>query len=88
VYQYTGGKWTSLGLAGRTVTALAANPVLSGYLYAGTTDGAFTSPDGGATWQPRDPQLSHLTIKAISFDPNNIFLVYYATMQSGVLKTQ
>ena len=88
VYQYRDGTWTSLGLAGQTVTAVAAHPDLTGFLYAGSTNGAFSSTDGGLTWLPGDPQLSHLTIKAITFDPGSPFNVFYATMQSGVLKTQ
>jgi photosystem II stability/assembly factor-like uncharacterized protein len=86
VYQLSGGSWTTLGLPGYTVTAIAAVPNLPGYLYVGTTDGAFYSLDGGVTWQAGPSQLANLTTQEITFDPFYPYTAYFSTTGNGVMR--
>ncbi|HEX9028079.1 MAG TPA: hypothetical protein VF823_02815, partial [Anaerolineales bacterium] len=86
VYQLSGDAWTRLGIPGSAVTAVAVNPALPGYIFAGTTNGGFYSPDAGLTWINASGSLSSLTIEAISFDPFYPFTVYFSTTANGVLR--
>jgi MYXO-CTERM domain-containing protein len=50
------------------VDALAAHPVGSELIYAGTDAGLFVTTDGGMTWEPFDDGLPHVPVYAIVVD--------------------
>ncbi len=87
VYQLTpGGIWTSIGLLGQSVTALAPHPTLAGVLIAGTSSGAYRTIDGGNEWISTPLELSGLTIQSISFSALEPGVEFYTTKTSGALK--
>lgn len=88
VYQAMGGTWTLLGVAGYPVTAVAVNPALPGYIFAGTTNGGFFSADAGLIWNKAPAGLASLTTEAISFDPIDPYTAYFSTTANGVLRVQ
>jgi photosystem II stability/assembly factor-like uncharacterized protein len=57
-------RWDGLGLQTQII-ALAADPVDPARLYAGGTEGFFTSQDGTATWQSAGPELAGQTVFTI-----------------------
>jgi photosystem II stability/assembly factor-like uncharacterized protein len=60
--------WTATGPAG-LVYALAADPVISGTLYASTDQGTFRSLDHGATWSSYPSTPEGLPPYAFAIDP-------------------
>ena len=86
VWRMEGKTWVQSGLAGQTVTLLAVDPLRPAFLYAGTTNGAYVSSDGGINWQSGPPELAGLTIRSIQFDPNQPGRVYYGTLDHGALR--
>ncbi len=65
-----GETWTAAeeGLSGLTVRSLAADPHVSGTLYAGTSAGVFRTRDGGRSWTPFGQKLGGVPIRALSID--------------------
>jgi uncharacterized repeat protein (TIGR02543 family) len=64
-----------------TVRALAADPVTSGLLYAGTQgDGVFRSEDGGTAWAPISNGLGSTEVLALAVDPLSPTVVYCGTV--------
>jgi hypothetical protein len=61
-------EWSSIGPygPGGSVHALAADPAVSGTLYAGTDGGVFKSVDAGATWGPVKNGLTSFTVHALA----------------------
>jgi len=74
-------EWSSIGPygPGGNVHALAADPVVSGTLYAGTDGGVFKSVDAGATWGPVKNGLTSFTVHALAIDPFAHQTIYAGT---------
>jgi photosystem II stability/assembly factor-like uncharacterized protein len=76
-----GQSWTSAGLDGEAVRALAQSPNSPEVLVAGTRNGVFRSPDGGRDWErispPRDEELKNLD--SIAIDPRDANVIYAGT---------
>jgi photosystem II stability/assembly factor-like uncharacterized protein len=68
VYQGQQEEWRPryLRLQGHTVTALATR---GDQAWAGTLEGLWRSPDGGATWQPADAGLSVRHVRSLALYP-------------------
>ena len=88
VWRMEGNAWVQSGLSGQVVTLVTADPLRPAMLYAGTTNGAYISSDGGFNWQPGPSELTGLTIRSIQFDPNQPGRVYYGTLNHGALRDQ
>ena len=76
-----GVHWTSVGLDGHAVRALAQAPSDPKELVAGALDGVFLSADGGATWRrisPADDAELH-NVDSIAIDPKDARVVYAGT---------
>ena len=78
----SGATWRAVntGLANRVVTVLAADPHVSGTLYAGTAAGVFKTTNAGASWtaslvfdNPARPILS------LAVDPQASGTIYAGT---------
>ncbi len=76
-----GQSWTSAGLDGEAVRALAQSPNSPEVLVAGTRNGVFRSLDGGRDWErispPRDEELKNLD--SIAIDPRDANVIYAGT---------
>jgi photosystem II stability/assembly factor-like uncharacterized protein len=73
--------WTSIGLDGHAVRALAQAPSDPKELVAGALDGVFLSSDAGATWQrisPADDAELH-NVDSIAIDPTDAKVIYAGT---------
>ncbi len=78
------------------VRVVSVDPRTPGLVYAGTGDnpfhdestghGLFRSIDGGQTWHPMNDGLTHLSINALGFDPNDPTVLYLGTGGNGVFK--
>jgi photosystem II stability/assembly factor-like uncharacterized protein len=86
LYLYHAGSWTSLGLQGSTVTTIAIDPTRPDWIYAGTTSGAFFSPDAGNSWELVDENMENLTIRSIDFSSIDQLWVYFCTTTHGIFK--
>jgi len=87
VYVRTGtGTWDFLGLSGIKVNEIAAHPEKSGFLVAGTNQGAYYSINNGLDWVSVSPEITNLIIRSIQFDPNNSNRVYLGTSTSGTFR--
>lgn len=87
VYKRVGsGSWTAAGLSNYTLRDLTLDPHRAGRLWAGTSNGAFYSDDGGITWQNGPADLAGRIILKISFDPNSPDYVYFATDSFGAYR--
>jgi ligand-binding sensor domain-containing protein len=86
IYHYSAGGWAHLGLGGLAVTEVRSHPTEPGWLYAGTTNGLYTSHDAGQSWEAGPQHLNGLTVLSISFDPTNPDDVYISTKTHGVLR--
>jgi photosystem II stability/assembly factor-like uncharacterized protein len=76
-----GVHWTSAGLDGHAVRALAQAPSNPQELVAGALDGVFFSSDAGATWRrisPADDAELH-NVDSIAIDPSDGKVVYAGT---------
>ena len=63
-------EWTSLGLLGVDVQALAIDPLAPTTLYAGTGgEGVFKSIDGGASWSAMNNGLTNTDVFSLAIDP-------------------
>lgn len=86
IWRLRSGKWIRAGLDGQTVTVLAHNPLSPQTIWAGTAaQGAFSSTDGGVTWQSGPQQLGSIGIRSIHFDPNSARGVFFGTLYHGGL---
>jgi photosystem II stability/assembly factor-like uncharacterized protein len=89
------GRWVTTGPDGGKVAALALDPVRPEILYAGTLGGVFKSFDGGETWVAKreglHDELERLPssgVIALTIDPTNTEVVYAATGEEGVWKSE
>lgn len=78
-----GGSWTLVGLSGYNLRDIAFDPHRAGRIWAGTSNGAFFSDDGGGTWQNGPADLVGRTVLRISFDPSDPDYVYFSTDSYG-----
>ncbi|NKB68414.1 MAG: choice-of-anchor D domain-containing protein [Candidatus Latescibacteria bacterium] len=72
-------RWSSLGLFGGPVTALAMRPGNEQIVYAGTADGVFRSLDGGGNWAPANQGMSGRLVRALAVDPSRPLRLLAAT---------
>ncbi len=81
-----GNHWATLnqGLTSMDVLSLALDPTAPHILYAGTRDGLFKSPDGGASWHAIGAGLAHEPIKALACAGAH---AWYAGTNHGVWKS-
>jgi hypothetical protein len=86
LYGLLGGSWQLLGLAGYTIAWITVDPADPNHLLAGTTDGAFSSADGGLSWQPGPAELVGHAVQHISLDPFFPGVAYYSTTAHGILR--
>jgi hypothetical protein len=86
IYKLSNIGWSSIGLVGFSVTALAVNHDFS--IYAGTNDGLKISYSDGNFWKNGPLDLKGLTIRSITFDPNDPSWLYISTKTQGVLQLQ
>ena len=76
--------WTSLGLQGNIITALAIDPSTPTTLYAGTGySGIFKSDDQGNSWTAINNGISGMRVGVLCIDPSNPNTVY--ALIDGVL---
>jgi photosystem II stability/assembly factor-like uncharacterized protein len=82
-----GGTWTnsSKGLAAMSVTALASDPVLPGWIFAGTgMQGVFASSDSGSTVTAANNGLGNLEIRSMAMAGG---ILYAGTSTGGIYKS-
>jgi photosystem II stability/assembly factor-like uncharacterized protein len=87
-----GRTWSSVGLKGHAVRALAIAPSDPNVLVAGAVDGVFRSADSGNSWQRISPE-GHEELRnfdSIAIDPGDARIIYagtyhlpWKTMDSG-----
>ena len=83
VFRSTDGgvHWSSAGLNGHALRALAQAPSDPAQLVAGALDGVFRSNDDGATWRrisPADDAELH-NVDSIAIDPKDASIIYAGT---------
>ncbi len=71
------------GLRNLSVRALAIDPRNSNALYAATTEGVFSSLDGGTSFTPFNSGLTHLSVSLLLIDPSGRSL-HAGTSTGGV----
>jgi hypothetical protein len=79
--------WTlSSGLSG-AVYAIAADPNVSGLVYAAAERGAYVSTNNGSSWQlvPR-PELQNKTFLSVVVDPQNSNIVYFGSRNGSTYR--
>ncbi len=84
IYLHESGAWSSIGLDDKTVTVVALDPAKPGFIYAGTTSGAYYSTNDGLTWYLVDKLINGHTIQSISFDRSIPNAVYFSTKTHGI----
>jgi photosystem II stability/assembly factor-like uncharacterized protein len=96
-----GGNWSSTGLNGVAISALAIDPGNPGVLYAATEGvypqprgfrGLFKTTDGSSNWAEANRGLDGLlqsgyVVTGITIDPANSNTVYLATSGAGVFQS-
>jgi hypothetical protein len=90
----SGGTWaaSSVGLAARTVNAIAVAPTTPAVVYAGTDVGVFRSADGGGTWVSASTGMvtafqDSPSVWALAVDPSAPATVYAGPSSGGVFKS-
>ena len=83
------GDWKLIGLQGKGIRTIRQSSGLPETFMVGTEDdGIFMTFDSGQTWQQFNNGLTHLTIYALAFDPNNENILYTGTFKGGVYKSE
>ncbi len=82
------GTWTRSirGLEGVNVSALAADPVTAGVLYAGTSGGVFFSVNGGTTWASLRRGMPDIAVVSLVLDPVAGRTLWAGTLLGGLYK--
>lgn len=81
-------QWQPIALLGLGIRTMVQHPEQHNYLMAGTEDdGVFISQDHGKTWQQKITGLTHKTIYALTFAPQNPKILYAGTFQGGIYKS-
>lgn len=95
VYTSTDGRtWTPTGgdLAGKTVCALAVNPISPTVVYAGTSGhGVYKSTNGGENWEAANGEhneLAEVTICALAINPTDTQIIYAGTRDKGIYRSE
>jgi len=78
--------WTSNGLKGESINALAIDPATPTTLYAGTDGGVFKSTNGGGHWSAVNAGLTNTNVRALAIDPVTPTTLYAGTGR-GVFKS-
>ena len=67
-----GTRWrpASAGLTVNSVSALAADPVRPGYVYAATEQGVFRTVDGAHRWEPFSAGLASAIVSTLAISPD------------------
>lgn len=84
IFQYKNNSWTQLAFANQVITTITLDPARPGFIYAGTTDGAYYSGDGGSSWKYVNQNLKGVVIESIAVDPSHQNLVYFGTKTYGI----
>ncbi len=72
-----GQTWVKIGFGGGpTVLSLAADPLISTTIYAGTTAGVYKSLDSGESWTQNNNGLEGAAISLLAIDPRGPNTVY------------
>ncbi len=86
IYRYQAGSWTSLGLAGQTVTAIRLDPTHPNVIFGGTTSTAYYSVNAGQSWTYVYESLTGQTIQAISLSSIDPGRIYLSTKTHGIFQ--
>ncbi len=87
----TDGTWARVDAKGiQDVFGVAAHPVDSNTLLAGTREGLVVSWDSGLTWSPISKTLSGIQVTAVAFHPKNprILYAYAARSDLGLIRSE
>jgi len=80
-------QWSSSGLNGKSITALAINPTTPTTVYAGVGgQGVFKSVNGGASWAATG-LVGKITTSTLAIDPITTSTIYAGTLIRGVFKS-
>lgn len=81
--------WEPVGLLGLGVRTIVQHPAYPNLLAAGTEeDGVWLSTDRGTSWHPANAGLTHKTVYALAFAPQDDRTIYAGTFQGGVFKSE
>lgn len=67
--------------------AVVPRAAAAGVIYAATSQGVFTSANGGATWSPANTGLAGINVFSLALDPIMPAVVYAGTFGSRIFKT-
>jgi photosystem II stability/assembly factor-like uncharacterized protein len=84
------GTWTRSvrGLEAVNVSALVADPLTAGVLYAATTGGVFFSVNGGTGWSPLRRGLPDVAIVSLALDPVAGRTLWAGSRHGGLFKME
>ena len=84
-------EWFNLGLAGRSLSSVAAsarnNEVIYAGDYGGVDQGVYKTTNAGQTWVAVNSGLTNTTIHALTLDPVDDQIVFVGTTTGGVFKS-
>ena len=84
-----GEHWEPVGLLGLGIRTLIQHPKQPDILAAGTEDdGVFISRNRGKTWTQKINNLTHKTVYALAFAPQDSKILYAGTFQGGIFKSE
>lgn len=84
-----GDMWEPIGLLGLGIRTIIQHPAQTDIFAAGTeNDGVYISTDHGKTWIQKIEGLTHKTVYALAFEPNNPQVIYAGTFRGGIFKTE
>jgi len=83
-----GEHWEPIGLLGLGIRILIQHQNTPNILAVGTEDdGIFISADYGKSWSQKVAGLTHKTVYALAFAPQNADIIYAGTFRGGIFKS-